>query len=284
MTKPIKFNKVVIVGVGLIGGSLGLALRKKKLAGQVIGVARTAETIAKAKRARAITRGTTNLAAAARGADLVILATPVGQIVPLAQQAAQVMKEGGIITDVGSTKADVVTALDRVLPKRCSFVGSHPLAGSEQQGVAAASATLFANSLCIITPTAGTSQHALDLVRQLWKDVGATVVEFRPQVHDKLLSLLSHLPHLLAVALSNSTPSSQLSYAPRSFRDMTRIAMSDPVLWRDILLTNRNEILGALEQFESNLAHLRSLLLRQDAQGLVQVFAQAKTLREQLSE
>lgn len=275
-------RRVTIIGVGLIGGSLGMAIRRQKLAREVIGVARRRSTLSLATRRRAITRGTLSVTAGVEGAELVILAAPPSQIVPLVRQLKPHLAPGAVVTDVASTKQMIVTAAEHEFPGRVPYVGAHPLAGSEQQGVAAAVADLFDGELCVLTPTPHTDRRALRLVKRFWQALGSRVIELSPRVHDQWIAQLSHVPHLLAVALMNATPPAHLPYAPRSFRELTRIAASDPALWRDILATNRSAVLAALAQTESYLSALRSALLRHDDEGIAREFARAQHLRTQL--
>lgn len=281
MKRPL-FKRVTIVGVGLIGGSLGLALRRRKLAREVVGVARRRATLTLAKRRRAITHGTLSLVAGVAGADLVILATPPSQVVPLLRRLRPQLADGAVVTDVASTKQMIVTAAEQEFPGRVPYVGSHPLAGSEQQGVAAAEADLFDGHLCVVTPTPHTDWRVVRTVKQLWTAVGSRVIELSPRVHDQWIALLSHVPHLLAIALMNATPPAHLAFAPRSFRDLTRIAQSSPALWRDVLTTNRVAVLAALAHVDSQLSALRSALLRHDDAAILREFARAKQLRDQL--
>jgi len=278
------FNRVTIVGLGLIGGSLGMALRRKRLAHEVVGLSRKPSTIAQAKRRGAIDWGSTSAREAVHDADVVILATPVDTIVPQARRVARFMKPGSVLTDVGSTKARIVNNLEHALPKRIAFVGAHPLAGSEQRGIAAARAALFDGSVCIVTTTPRTDQRALQTVVRLWKRLTRRVVVLDPTTHDRLLAAVSHLPHLLAFCLVEATNHGALPLAPRSFLDATRVAKSDPDLWDDIFLSNRTALLAAIERFERRWRSLRRQLAEGDRVALRRFLSRAQSTRNALRE
>ncbi|MBI3331282.1 MAG: prephenate dehydrogenase/arogenate dehydrogenase family protein [Candidatus Omnitrophica bacterium] len=276
-----RFKQVTIVGLGLIGGSLGMALRRRRLARAVVGVSRRPASLRRARRLGAIDWGTTDLARAASGADVVVLATPVDAIVPYGRRAARAMRPGGVLTDVGSTKAAVVRALARGLPRGVSFVGAHPIAGSERRGVEAADARLFDGTLCILTPTARTDRRALRVVRRLWTSLGGRVVTMSPDRHDRLLAGLSHLPHLVACSLIGAMTGA-LPRPPQSFLDMTRITQSDPDLWDDIFLSNRVHLLRAMDRFEARWRALRRLVAGSRRRALRRALARAHSRRHAL--
>ena len=278
------FKQVTIVGLGLIGGSLGMAVKRRRIAREVVGLSRHPATLRRAKARRAIDVGTTDPERAVRDADLVILATPVDTIVPYAKRLARSMRPGSVLTDVGSTKARIVTALERSLPKHVAFVGGHPIAGSEQRGIEAAHAALFAGTLCILTPTTRTPRRALERVIRLWKPLTGHVITMSPTQHDRLLAGTSHLPHLLAYGLSLSGDPASLPRTPRSFLDMTRLAKSDPGLWDDIFLTNRAEVLAAMDRFEGRWRTIRRLIARPDRAALRRLLARAKATRDALND
>ena len=278
------FNRVTIVGLGLIGGSLGMAVKRRGLAREVVGVSRSTTMVRRAQSRRAIDWGTTDLARGVKDADLVVLATPVDAIIAQGSRAARAMRRGSILTDVGSTKASIVRRLERAMPRGVAFVGAHPLAGSEQQGIEAAEQGLFDGSVCVLTPTAHTSQAALRRVRRLWLALADEVITMRPARHDQLLACTSHLPHLLAFSLTLAIHPRPLSRAPRSFLDVTRIAKSNPTLWDDIFLTNRKPILSAMAQFERSWRQLRACLAQADRARLRRLLAQAKAKRDALQD
>ncbi len=276
------FKQVTIVGLGLIGGSLGMAIRRRRVARHVIGWSRKPSTLKQAKKRGAIDEGTTDLKRAVCDADVVVLATPVDAIVPLAKRTARFMRPGSILMDVGSAKGQIVRALERRLPRGVAFVGAHPLAGSEQRGIAAASADLFDGSSCIVTATRRTDRRALARVRRFWSAVADRVIVMDPQRHDRLLAAVSHLPHLLALSLVQSTSDSALALAPRSFLDATRVANSHPELWDDIFLSNRSALLGAVTRFERELRHMKTTLARRDRAGLLRRLKRAQATRHAL--
>ena len=273
------FNRVTIVGLGLIGGSLGMAIRRRHLARTVVGYSRKPSTLRRAKQRGAIDIGTTNLRDAVREADLVVIATPVDAIVPFAQHAARFCRRGAILTDVGSTKTEIVCSLERSLPRHVSFVGAHPIAGSEQHGIGAAQATLFDGSVCVLTPTDVTPRRAQQAVARLWKRLGVQVVTMSPARHDRLFAAMSHLPHAVAFCLAGCVPKHRLPQTPPSFLCMTRIAESDPDLWDDIFLSNRRPMLAAMDQFAARWAQLRVRLARGDRRGVRAFLTDAKAQR-----
>ena len=292
-----RLPRVTIVGLGLIGGSLGLALKRRHLAREVVGVSRRSATLRLAKQRRAIDWGTTDAARAVRKADVVVLATPVGAIVPTAVRLAPFMRRGSILTDVGSTKAAIVRALERRLPDGIAFVGAHPLAGSERRGFAAAQADLFDDSLCILTKTAKTSPTALSRVTRFWAALVSPearggksrrgmrrVVVMAPATHDRVLAQVSHLPHVLAFCLAQAASPRARRLSPRSFLDATRVAKSDPALWRDILLSNQAALLAAMNRFDRGWTTARRLLRRRSPRALQQFLRHGQRLRQRLQD
>jgi len=278
------FNRVTIIGLGLIGGSVGLAVRRRRLAREVVGFSRHPATLRRAKARGAIDVGTTDWREAVRESDLVILATPVETIVPFARRAARFMPDGGLITDVGSTKGTIVKALEGRLPRGIAFVGAHPLAGSERRGIDAARQTLFDGSVCLVTATPRTNRPALRRVRAFWRRLAGRVLVMDPVRHDRLLAQASHLPHLLAFCLVGATEPEALALAPRSFLDATRIAKSDPKLWESIFLGNRAQLVSAMRRFERQWVVLRKHLAWTDRTALHRLLLQAKSRRDALDE
>ncbi len=276
------FNRITIVGLGLIGGSLGMAIRRKRLAREVVGFSRKPSTLRRAKRCGAIDAGTTDLRRAVADADLVILATPVDFIVPYARRLARSMKPGSILTDVGSAKAAIVTALERAMPRGVAFVGGHPLAGSEQRGLEAADARLFRGSTVVLTPTPRTNRRALRSVQQLWQSLTSRVVTMNPERHDRLLAAVSHLPHALAFSLVGATDGDELAIAPRSFLDATRVAKSNPGLWEAIFLQNHRALLAGMDRFQRQWRLLRRAVARGDRAALHRLLASAQAKRHAL--
>lgn len=272
------FNKVAIIGTGLIGGSLGLAIKKEKLAALVVGVSRRRKNLTFARKTNAIDRGSQELKII-RGADLVIFATPVNAILRLAPEVAKLIGPQTIVSDVGSTKQEIVSALTKIFPR---FVGAHPLAGSEKRGMLNAKINLFKGSLCILTPQKNTDHRALGKIKKLWSAVGAKVIFLTPQNHDAALSFVSHLPHIAAFSLINSIPVCYLKFAPNSLKDTTRIAASDILLWQDIFLSNKKNSLKAIEVFQKNLSRIKSAILHGNREMLLRILASGKSRRENL--
>ena len=272
------FRKVAIVGVGLIGGSMGLAIKRKGLAREVVGVSRHKRTLSLAKKARAIDKGSLDLRII-KDADLVILATPVSAIMELAPKISKIISQGCIVTDVGSTKQEIVRRLTKIFP---SYIGSHPLAGSEKHSIFYARADIFKNSLCLLTPVKFTDRLALQKVERLWRDLGCRTQFLSPKAHDKVLSFASHLPHALAFALISSVPAECLKFASRGLKDTTRIAASDATLWRDIFLSNRKNVLRAIGILQQDLSRIKSAIAREDNNLLGRILKRAQEKRESL--
>lgn len=258
-----EFDTVAIVGVGLIGGSIGLAVRERKLARQVIGIGRDEERLDRAKELGAIDAGTTVVAHGVEAAQLVIVCTPVDSIADMVSQAAGHCANRTLITDAGSTKAKIAERVEHLLIDRRDgprFVGSHPLAGDHRTGVDYARADLFDGRKAIVTPTEKTHRAAVVEIGGFWQSLGADVVVMSPGEHDEALAATSHLPHLIASALALSTPKDLLPLAATGWRDTTRIAGGDPHLWRAIFNANRDEVLAALKRFECWTAEFREIL------------------------
>ncbi|MBN2097188.1 MAG: prephenate dehydrogenase/arogenate dehydrogenase family protein, partial [Candidatus Omnitrophica bacterium] len=257
------FKKVTIIGAGLIGGSIGLAARRKGLVKEVVGVCRHRKSLQKAKQKKAITEGSLVAKAAVKDADLVILAVPVSRIVQIVRQVAPYLKKGSLITDVGSTKDDVVRRIERLLPKGVYFIGAHPLAGSEKRGADSARADLFKNAICILTKTKKTNSVALNRIAKFWQHLGCRIKILNPQEHDRVVALVSHLPHLAATQLVKVAKGS-LHFAARGFFDTTRIASSDAEIWSDICLSNKRFIVQAIDGYIKRMRFIRNLILKAD--------------------
>jgi len=276
------FDKIAIVGVGLIGGSIGLAVKKRKLAGSVVGIFRKNSTLKKALKRGAITAATMDLAEGVKGADLIIIASPVSSIPCLAKELLKHVKDGSVITDVGSTKAWITKEIAGALKRRKDvfFIGSHPMAGSERAGVEFARQDLLEGSPCIVTKDKFTDKIALRKVMAFWKSLGAKVNVMTPDEHDRSVSLVSHLPHLVAFGLALAVPDRDLKYAAEGFKDTTRVASSDPELWADILLSNRVHILKAAASFGATYKKLVCSLSKNDYAGIVRLIKAAKSKRD----
>jgi len=274
--------KLAVVGVGLIGGSFALALKQAKLATQVVGVGRNAANLKLALERGAIDSIAPDPATAARGADLILVATPVAQFPSVFASLADAK---AVITDGGSTKRDVIAAARKALGKKVAqFVPAHPIAGAENSGVGAASAELFRNRRVVLTPLRENSKPDIAKVEAAWSACGARVSRMDPEEHDAVLATVSHLPHVLAYALVHGVAkrnnSEQLfSFAAGGFRDFTRIASSHPEMWRDICVANRDRVLQELKSYANELGSIRKLIQKGDAAGLEKVFAAAREAR-----
>ena len=278
----IRFERVAVIGVGLIGGSFALALKAAKLCGHVAGIGRGAANLQLAKERGIID----SIAAEASDADLVLVATPVAQFPQVLASIAPRLKPSAIVTDAGSTKRDVVAAARAALGAKISqFVPAHPIAGAEKSGAGAAQAELFRGKRVVLTPLPENSAASLTAVEAAWTACGARVTRMSPEEHDAVFAAVSHLPHLLAYALVHEFAgrgnSAQLfGYAAGGFRDFTRIASSHPEMWRDICVANREPLLAELERYADKLRALRPLLERGDGAALEKLFAEARAARE----
>lgn len=276
------FRKVTIVGVGLIGASIGMAMKKKTLAREIVGVARKDATIDAAIKQGAIHTGTKDIKEGVKDADMIILATPVNAIIESFAILNAHARKGAIVTDVGSSKGLIVDQAQKNLHPSFLFVGSHPLAGSEKSGPQFGSADLFNGTTCIMTPTDKTNRLAKDKVKHFWTLLGANVRFMSPSEHDDILAHISHLPHVMAFALAKTIPEQYFSYATQSLRDTTRIAASDPKMWNDICVSNTKNILKSLDEYTKVLGALRKAIVDGDQQTLLESFSQAKAARERI--
>jgi prephenate dehydrogenase len=253
-------HRLSILGVGLLGGSIGLALRAAASDYEIVGYGHRPETLERARQVGAIDRGETELGRAVEGADLVILCTPVGRFREILTGLAASLKPGAVVTDVGSTKASVVAEAARILPAGVSFVGSHPMAGSEKRGVEFARADLFRNALCILTPTDQTPTEAVERVDAFWRELGMRTCRMSPADHDAALAEVSHLPHALAAALVTMQSDEAMALAGKGFLDTTRVAGGDGALWRDIFVDNAANVRAALAKVRERWAEFERLL------------------------
>jgi len=286
MNRELLFQRMAVIGVGLIGGSLARACRGG-LAARVVGL--DADPI---NLNRAIGLGLVDevgdLPAGVAGADLVVVAVPVGALAEVVRAAAPHLAPGCIVTDVGSVKGDLVAEVEREIPPGRAYVPAHPIAGTERSGPEAASAGLFRGSLCVLTPTSRTPEAALTKVMRLWEGVGSRVVRMDPFRHDQIFALVSHLPHVVAYALIGTVLNGAdggeevLRFSGGGLRDFTRIAASHPVMWRDILIRNREEVLDSIARFRKVLERIEGMIRTQDTVRLVEEFQRAKEAREQL--
>jgi cyclohexadieny/prephenate dehydrogenase len=284
----IKFKRAVIVGVGLIGSSLARALRERGLADKIVGVDRDAGVLARATALGVVEGGETNLAKGVKGADLIVLATPVGAMSSVAAELANAADDGALIIDVGSVKGVVADAA-KAMPERLCFVPCHPVAGTEQSGPEAGFASLFQDRWCILTPLAredAAYKAAVEKAAALWAGVGAEVEIMGAAHHDLALAVTSHLPHLIAFTLVGAADDVEsvaagevVKYSAGGFRDFTRIAASDPIMWRDVFLNNREAVLEVLGRFSEELAVMQRAIRWGDGKALEDAFARGRSLR-----
>lgn len=286
----LKDKKIVIVGLGLIGGSIACAIAEKNLCNNVWAVGRNQDTLAEAKASGAISDFDVDLQAACANADLIIIAVPGLTVAPILKQLSVFVSESTIITDVASVKKSTIDAARSAFGKiPANLVPGHPIAGSEKSGFSAAKAGLYKGKKVILTPVAETSKEALLVVTELWAAIGADVLEMTVKHHDEVLAATSHLPHLLAYALVDTLSQQGESeeifrYAAGGFRDFTRIASSDPEMWRDVFLANGEATIDILDQFTNELKRLRQALVDGDADTLMSTFVRAKKSRDNFNE
>ena len=283
------FQKMVVAGVGLIGGSLALDMRRRGLVKEIVGYGRSEGNLRVAKRKGILDHyflGETDIPA---GVDFLMMGTPVQAIVPLTAAFLPRLESGCIVSDVGSVKAEIVKGMDKLLPSDIHFVGAHPIAGSEQWGADAALENLFVGRRCILTPSRKTHPGALKRMIALWRQVGARVEIMNAQTHDHVLGMVSHLPHVVAYALVNALDQTKLdgvdlkSFCAGGFKDITRIASSRPELWRDICLLNRKAVSKSLGNYIRNLEKMKRWIDKGDGRSLEQEFAHANDVRAQIA-
>jgi prephenate dehydrogenase len=288
----VHFKQVAIVGVGLIGGSLGMILRRKALADHIVGIGRRVDNLKTAVELGAIDRYVADPKEGVQGADLVILATPVDTYDRHLKEWSHCLAPGAIVSDVGSVKGTLVEQSEAAMPAGVHFVGAHPIAGKEKTGVAAGSDQLFKGARCILTPTKRTDPQALERIRQLWEETGSIVLTMDPHLHDQILGAVSHLPHVAAFALMNALADlrdhrlAALDLAGHSgggLRDTTRIAASSPEMWRDIFLWNRDNLVSYIDGYQRALEEFKQLIKAGDSAGIEKALERAKGEREKLS-
>ncbi len=275
---------VAIVGVGLIGGSIAATLKKRQPECQVLGVGRNIDRLQGAVKAGLIDEGTTKIADAATRANLLIFCTPVDRIADEVREAANHCQPGTLMTDAGSVKGSICRELSENFPENVTFIGSHPLAGSEKQGYEHAQADLLPGRVCIVSAEETTPQAATRRIIRFWQFLGMTVIEKSAGEHDQLLAMTSHLPHLIAAALAGTLDESTRPFAATGFRDTTRIAGSDPALWAAIFNANTQAILSSLDQFQGQLEEFRKSIEQQDWPRLQNLLQSAKTNRDLLDQ
>ncbi len=282
LLRPYVFKRVTIVGVGLMGGSLGMAIKKKRLAREVTGLSHRQTALAQAMKSQAIDVACLDVKKAISGADLVVLAAPVDSIIKLFTTINPYLKRGCVVTDIGSAKAKIVEQGEKILSTPAFFVGSHPLIGSEKQGVANANPDLFDGARCIMTPTKKTSQTAKQKMKNFWTKLGMNVKMIAPEDHDEILANVSHLPHLLSYGLMVSVPSKFFEYASNGLRDTSRIAASSPQMWNDICMANSTNVLNALDKCVEHLAGFRKAIVSHDQKSLLNYFTKAQENQRKL--
>jgi prephenate dehydrogenase len=275
-------TRLSILGVGLLGGSIGLAVRAAMPGCRVVGYGHRPATLQRALEIGAIDESHTDPAAAVRDADLVILATPVGLFESILRAISPALSPGAIVTDVGSTKRSIVRLARSILPAGVHFVGSHPMAGSEKRGVEFARTDLLAGALCIVTPEESTDQAALAKVEAFWQSLQMRTTQLAPDVHDQRLADISHLPHAVAAALVLMQEEASLGLAGKGFLDTTRIASGDGALWRDIFQDNADNLRAGIHRLTQTLTRLVELLDRQDSQAITDWLDQASRRRDAL--
>ncbi|HVZ69185.1 MAG TPA: prephenate/arogenate dehydrogenase family protein [Rhizomicrobium sp.] len=287
-SKPL-FGKVALLGIGLIGSSMAHAMRRAGLAGHIAGYARRPETLEAAKKVGFADSLSSDVAEAVRNADLVVLATPVGSFGTLAKEIAPHLKQGSIVTDVGSVKTAVVRDVGPHIPEGVHFIPAHPIAGTEQSGPEAGFAELFDNRWCILTPPPGTDPAAVEKLKGFWQRCGSNVDIMDPKHHDLVLAITSHVPHLIAYNivgtaddLETVTKSEVIKYSAGGFRDFTRIAASDPTMWRDVFLNNRDAVLEVLGRFSEDLSALQRAIRWGDGDALFNLFTRTRAIRRSI--
>ncbi len=281
-----QFRKIALVGVGLLGGSLALAIHERKLAGIVQGYVRRESSIAECEQVGLADFATPDLLGAVGEADLVILCTPLAQMKALVEQMLPALKRGAIVSDVGSVKASVIADLEAMVGKAgAHFVGAHPMAGAEKMGVLAARVDLFRNAVCALTPTGNSNPDAVRKLEDFWRTIGARLLKLTPPLHDELVARCSHLPHVVAAELATyvlnpNHPKEQSMLCANGFRDTTRIASSSPEMWRDIAMANGEHLSRALGVFIGDLQKLQLAIESNDAKTIEDFFVNAKQRRD----
>ena len=280
------YDRVALIGLGLIAGSMALAMKRAGLAGEIVGYARSAETRAVAREIGLCDRVCDSAAEAAEGADLVVLCVPVGAMAAVAAEIGAVLKPGAVVSDVGSVKRTVIDAVSPHIPEDVHFIPAHPLAGTEHSGPRSGFAELFDNRFCILVPVPETDRAEVDRLAELWRGMGANVDEMDADHHDLVLAVTSHTPHLIAYTmvgvaddLRRVTDSEVIKYSAAGFRDFTRIAASDPTMWRDVFLNNKDATLEILGRFTEELFALQRAIRQGDGDHLFEYFTHTRAIR-----
>ncbi|MDR7145598.1 prephenate/arogenate dehydrogenase family protein [Rhizobium sp. BE258] len=285
----IQFDRIALIGIGLIGSSIAHDVKRLGIAKEVVISTRSADTLKRAEELGLGDRYLQSAAEAVKGADLVIVSVPVGASGSVAKEIAATLMPGAIVTDVGSTKASVIAQMQPHIPEGVHFIPGHPLAGTEKSGPDAGFAGLFEQRWCIFTPVAGTDPAALAKLRHFWEALGARVDEMDPQHHDKVLAIVSHLPHIIAYNIVGTaddleavTESEVIKYSASGFRDFTRLAASDPTMWRDVCLHNKDAILEMLSRFSEDLAYLQRAIRWGEGDKLFELFTRTRAIRRSI--
>ena len=280
------WRKAAIIGIGLLGGSIGLGLKNRRMADRVAGYVRRTSAVQESLERGLVDFASTDLETVVTDADLIILCTPIAQMEPLATQMVPFLSKGTIVTDVGSVKAGVIQVLEPIMARAGAiFIGSHPMAGSEQTGLQAAKEDLFEKAICVLTPQTNTDRRSLTLLESLWKGLGMEIMRMSAEKHDDLVSRSSHLPHIVAAELANyvlspALPKDQRKLCAGGFKDTSRVASGSPEMWRDIALANRKNLMQVLGVFIEDLEEFRLALEREDLRQIDSFFQSAKKRRD----
>lgn len=277
------FNKVTILGVGLIGASFAIAIKQQGICRKIVGYGRRKENLVTAKERNIIDSFELDPAEACKGSELVVFATPVGIFTDLAKKIRNSLAKNTLVTDVGSVKGRLVHDMEALMPDGVFFVGGHPIAGSDRSGIETAAAGIFRNANCILTPTRKTEKKALEKVKTIWVTLGSVIKIIDPDEHDRIYAAVSHLPHIVAYEIVNTVAdidSSYLAFSGQGFRDVTRIASSHPGLWRDICILNKDNLIEYIEIFKNNLEKVSQYLRSSDSESLEREFEKGRKLRE----
>ncbi|MBY3176249.1 prephenate/arogenate dehydrogenase family protein [Rhizobium laguerreae] len=285
----VQFDRIALIGIGLIGSSLAYDIRRLGLAREIVVATRSPDTLKRAEELGLGDRYTTSSQDAVKDADLVIVSVPVGASESVAKEISANLKPGAIVTDVGSTKASVIAQMMPHMPDNVHFIPGHPLAGTEKSGPDAGFPGLFEGRWCIFTPVAGTDEAALKRLRSFWEALGSKVDEMDAEHHDKVLAIVSHLPHIIAYNivgtaddLETVTESEVIKYSASGFRDFTRLAASDPTMWRDVCLHNRDAILEMLARFSEDLAYLQRAIRWGEGDKIFELFTRTRAIRRSI--
>ena len=289
MQSKLKFNKIAIIGLGLIGSSIALAIKKHKIAKSVSGYAKSLKTRQIAKKIKLASKVESSLEAAVKNADLIIICTPLSSYKRIFKSIKLHLKDGVIITDVGSAKTKSMQEAQSILGDKIEFIPAHPIAGTEKSGPESGFAELFINRWCIITPFNTSKKKNVNLIKKLWEKLGSSVEIMTPQHHDRVLAITSHLPHLIAYNIVNTaadletvTKSDVIKYSASGFRDFTRIASSDPTMWRDIFISNKEAVLEMIGRFSEDLSVLQKAVRWNDEDALFKIFSETRKIRKKI--